>query len=201
MTAPHSLSADISAKFSVYEGLLKKWQPVINLVGPATMGDVRARHFDDSLALSACLPDGARVVDVGSGGGFPALVLAIARPECSFVLVESDARKCVFLELVSRETGCRNVRVVNARLDAAAVDLGGFDVMTARALAPLPVLFDMALSLDRRAGFFAVFPKGRQWREEVVAARAGFLFDVEPVPHGEGAILLVRNLSSRTPCV
>lgn len=205
MSAPHNkvpaLPEDLAAKLSVYEALLRKWQPAINLVGPATMTDIRTRHFDDSLALLPFVPQGARVADIGSGGGFPALVLAMARPDAAFVLVESDARKCVFLDLVSRETGCANVRVVNARLESVAADLGVFDVMTARALAPLAALLDMALLLDRAAAFCAVLPKGRQWEAELAAARAAFAFDFEAASQEEGAVLVVRNLRRLGPCV
>ena len=90
---------------ATYKSLLLKWAKVINLVSPATLADVDARHFQDSLQLIPLLPAHTKTLfDLGSGAGFPGLVIALERPDIRVHLFESDTKKCSFLSTVSRET-------------------------------------------------------------------------------------------------
>ena len=112
------MSPEITEKLRKYESLLLKWQKTINLVSSSTLKDVWARHFEDSLQIIDLVPDTVKTVwDLGSGAGFPGLVLAIARPDLSVNLVESDVRKSAFLQNVSRETMSGNVYIRNGRLE------------------------------------------------------------------------------------
>ena len=157
---------DLAEKLDRYEALLRKWQSAINLVAPSTLADLRRRHFEDSLQLVPLIPAGARVlVDLGSGAGFPGLVLALATGLDTH-LVESDQRKAEFLRVVSRETSAP-VTVHAKRIEQVAPFVA--DVVTARALAPLPVLLGHAA---RFAGphTVAIFPKGRTAESELAAA-------------------------------
>lgn len=96
---------DHKEKFAQYEALLKKWQPAINLVSPDTLSEIRTRHIEDSAQLVDLIPAGAKTLfDLGSGAGFPGLVIAMMRPDLEVHLVESDQKKCAFLSTVSRET-------------------------------------------------------------------------------------------------
>ena len=104
-------------RLRLYVDLLKKWQKTINLVGKNTLEDAWDRHILDSAQLSAHIPQHATLLDIGSGAGFPGLVLAILRPDISVTLVESDTRKCVFMQTVARETHCGNVTVLNDRVE------------------------------------------------------------------------------------
>ncbi len=111
-----ALPDDVGRRLRIYADLLVRWQPTINLVAPSTLPDLWSRHIADSLQTQAAVPNARRWVDLGSGGGFPGLVTAIAladRPEASVQLVESDKRKCAFLRTVSRETGaCATIHAV-----------------------------------------------------------------------------------------
>lgn len=98
------LTKDQEWRLVGYADLLLKWNPVINLVAPSTLTDLWKRHFLDSAQLAPLLPQKGDIIDLGSGGGFPALVLAILRPELTFTLVESDQRKAAFLREVTRVT-------------------------------------------------------------------------------------------------
>ena len=177
-----------------YESLLIEWQGRMNLVGPATLGDVWGRHFADSAQLSRHVPQGKSWLDIGAGGGFPGMVLA-ALDWGKFVLVDSIAKKCRFLEAVRDELGLRDLAtVINGRVEQ--LPTLGVDVATARAAAPLATLFDWAIRHVRPGGQF-VFLKGRRWSEEVDEAARQFIFDLEThesLTDPEARILIARNL-------
>ncbi len=176
-----------------YETLLIDWQSRMNLVGPATLANVWERHFADSAQLTAHVPQGKSWLDMGAGGGFPGLVLA-AMGWGRFVVVDSVAKKCRFLEAVRDELGLSNVTILNARVEQ--LPTLGVDIATARAAAPLETLFDWAIRHVRPGGTY-LFPKGRRWGEEVEAAEARFLFDLDTFPSKtdpDARILVARNL-------
>jgi 16S rRNA (guanine527-N7)-methyltransferase len=148
-----------------YAEVLEHWQTRINLIGRGTLKDLWRRHMLDSGQLLPLIPPGARrLIDLGSGAGFPGLVLAILGvPEVH--LVEADARKCAFLREAVRRVGAVNVTIHNRRIEAMPAE--SFDVVTARALAPLPDLLTLA---QRFAGPGTVylFPRGRGVDEELI---------------------------------
>lgn len=148
-----------------YAEVLEHWQTRINLIGRGTLKDLWRRHMLDSGQLLPLIPPGARrLIDLGSGAGFPGLVLAILGvPEVH--LVEADARKCAFLREAVRRVGAVNVTIHNRRIEAMPAE--SFDVVTARALAPLPDLLTLA---QRFAGLGTVylFPRGRGVDEELL---------------------------------
>ncbi|CAO3449811.1 16S rRNA (guanine(527)-N(7))-methyltransferase (EC 2.1.1.170) [Azospirillum argentinense] len=161
--AETGVSRETLDRLAAYEATLRKWQPKINLVGPSTLPDAWRRHFLDSAQLFLLLPEGARVlVDLGSGAGFPGLVLAIMGvPEVH--LVESDSRKCAFLREAARVAGAP-VTVHNKRIEA--VPPIAADVVTARALAPLNDLLNWAHPFLQDRGA-ALFPKGQNVADEL----------------------------------
>jgi len=129
-----NVSRETLEKFSHYLALLEKWQKKINLVSHRTMQMAWQRHILDCGQLASYIPDGAKtILDVGSGAGFPGLVLAIMT-DCSVDLVESDQRKAVFMTTVIRELGL-TAKVHNSRIESLPKLMP--DVITARALAPL----------------------------------------------------------------
>lgn len=160
-------STDVSRetldRLTAYADLLRKWQPKINLVGPTTLPDLWQRHFLDSAQLFPLLPEGTHTLaDIGTGAGFPGLVLAILGvPEVH--LIESDSRKCAFLREAARVTGTA-VTVHNKRIEA--VTGLACDVVTARALAPLETLLGWAVPLLRQGGH-CVFLKGQNVEGEL----------------------------------
>jgi 16S rRNA (guanine527-N7)-methyltransferase len=180
-----------------YAAALRKWQPAINLVGPKTLDDLWRRHMLDSAQLLAQLPapPGASrgpLVDLGSGAGFPGLVLAICGvPDVH--LIESDQRKAVFLAEVARLTDTP-VTVHRRRIE----DVPAFPaaVVTARALAPLSDLLGLAarFSAENTVGLFL---KGRDWQRELILAQEAWMMRATPVPSTldpDSVVLRVDNL-------
>lgn len=183
-------------KLETYEALLLKWQKAINLVGPATLDDVATRHFVDSAQMFRYVLDvNCRLADLGSGGGFPGLVLAILGVR-EVHLVESDVRKATFLREVARATETANVTIHDVR--AEDCNIPDIDVLSARALAPLKDLF---VHMDRMvtAGHdcYGLFAKGLQYQDEIATARKQWEFDLETFPSETdlaGKILRIKNL-------
>jgi len=188
-------------KLTHYHDLLLKWQKTINLVSPTTLDHAWERHFEDSIQLNDHIPNSVRTVcDMGSGAGFPALVLAILRPEIKFHLIESDVRKCAFLRNVSRETLCDNVTIHTDRIENKIADMHA-DMVTCRALASVRQLMIYTKSLwDNNIDFKLLMPKGKNWRDEIIEAEKKFDFDLSDYPsktEGEARILIVGNILSK----
>jgi len=173
-----NVSRETFEALRVYADLLEKWNPKINLVSRASLRELWTRHIMDSAQLMSLAPNPSKTwVDLGSGGGFPGLVIAIMALETGspkeVVLIESDARKCAFLRTVIRETGAK-ATVLNQRIEQT--DPLSADVLTARALADLTDLLGFA---DRHLteGGTALFPKGVQWQKELSDAQSLWNFD------------------------
>jgi 16S rRNA (guanine527-N7)-methyltransferase len=158
---------------------LGRWQKAINLVGKATLAEVWTRHILDSAQLLPLLPPNARtLVDLGSGGGFPGLVIAALRPALQVSLIESDARKGAFLGEASRRMGLKNrPNVIVSRIEAAPPT--GGDIITARALAPLGQLLTWAAP-HRSNSTICLFHKGKGWQSEVTEAMKDWDIQSEP---------------------
>jgi 16S rRNA (guanine527-N7)-methyltransferase len=184
-----------------FAALLNKWNAVQNLVSRETIGELWPRHIEDSLQLMKYVwPADREIVDFGSGGGFPAIPMAIASRETGrrFTLVEPIAKKVAFLRTVAREL---NLPVTVLAQRAEQLDSREtFDLVTSRALAALPVLCAEAATVLKTDGH-CLFHKGRNYRQELDAAAANFHFDV--VVHSsesdaEGVILEVTNLRAKS---
>ena len=190
---------EILEKLRLYQSLLLKWQKTINLVSPSTLKDAWTRHFEDSLQITDLVPQTTKTVwDLGSGAGFPGLVLAIARPDLSVNLVESDVRKSAFLQNVSRETLSGNVHVRNGRLEDMLDILPPPDMMTARAFAPLTKILQMTRPVwEANPHLVFLLPKGRSVDQEITDAQGHFTFVTEKKPSvidPESCILIVSNI-------
>ncbi|MEO1103639.1 MAG: 16S rRNA (guanine(527)-N(7))-methyltransferase RsmG [Pseudomonadota bacterium] len=173
---------------------LEAWGAVSNLVSAADRERLWSRHVADSLQLVAVSKGlGSRWIDLGTGAGFPGLVVAIAREETVMTLVESNRKKAAFLLRAAAEAGVA-ATVEPRRAEALAP--APQSVVSARALAPLHKLLGLS------APFFGpsttgLFPKGRDAATEILKAREDFRFDVEAHPSRtdpDGAILAVTNL-------
>ena len=171
----------IEAELEIYATLLRRWQPKINLVSSATLDEVWLRHFADSAQVLAAAPRISRWADMGSGAGFPGLVTALllkSAPGAVVHLIESDQRKASFLRAVSRETAAPAI-IHAERIEAALPKLAGeIDGVSARALAPLPRLLELA-EKPLTAGGIGVFLKGEEWRDELTAVEATGSFTCE----------------------
>ena len=195
--------ADVAADLESYAQLLKKWQAVQNLVSRETLNEVWSRHFADSLQVLPLLrPTDRAFLDLGSGGGFPALPLAIALKGSPhhFTLIEPNGRKVSFLRTVARELGLL-VTVEAGRSDQIdSRETPRPDVITSRALASLPQLCSWM------SPFFApetraILHKGREHVEELAETVPHWHFDVvvtESDTDRSGVLLTLTNLRAKS---
>jgi 16S rRNA (guanine527-N7)-methyltransferase len=185
--------------------LLRKWQTTTNLVAPSTLTEIWTRHIADSAQLLTIVPDARVWVDLGSGGGFPGLVVACAmadHPGATIDLVESNQKKSAFLREAARILGVP--AIVHARRieDFVSTPLQSFDVVTARALAPLDRLMDYVGPLLKK-GTIGLFPKGQDAAAELTAASKSWIMDAQLVPSvtdPQARIVVVRRATKLTHC-
>jgi 16S rRNA (guanine527-N7)-methyltransferase len=183
--------------FAPFLALLARWNPIINLVGRGDLASAAERHLEDALQLAPLVPEGTgRGIDLGSGAGFPGLVLATATG-IPFDLIEADQRKAAFLREAARLLRAP-VQVHAVRIEAAAVSPA--PLVTARALAPLPRLLDLAAPLLAPGGT-ALFPKGIGVAAELTAAREPWHMQVAQTPSrtAAGAVILRITEIARVP--
>ncbi len=166
-----SVSHETVARLDAFAELLKRWQCAVQLVAPSTLPKLWTRHIADSLQLIELAPDARVWADLGSGGGFPGLVIAIAiadKPGALVHLIESDTRKAAFLREAARITRAP-VKVHAERIESAAKQIGQVDVVTARALAPMARILELAAPL-LGAGTVGIFLKGQDVDNELTEA-------------------------------
>lgn len=156
------LSDEMLADFDRYAALLRSWNTRMNLASKASLAKIETRHILDSLTAALALggaPSG-KVIDVGSGAGFPGLPLKILYPKVELTLVEATQKKARFLEAAVEALGLAEASVVAERAERLGQDPAyreAFDVVLARALAPLPVLAELTLPLCRRGGLVVAY--------------------------------------------
>lgn len=177
-----NVSRETSERLEILADLLKKWNPRINLVSKSTLTHLWLRHIQDSTQLfHLATPAVDHWLDIGSGGGFPGLVIALMAAEPGapgkVTLIESDQRKCTFLRTVLRETGI-TAQVLDARIERAAPQ--DAQILSARALAELDMLLGFAERHLSATGT-ALFPKGVTWKKEVAKARESWSFELETI--------------------
>jgi 16S rRNA (guanine527-N7)-methyltransferase len=197
------LAPEMKSKLGIYAALIGKWQAKINLIGPSTLPDLWTRHFEDSYQLAELGGAWTEWVDLGSGGGFPGLVIALTKTSAGRVhLIESDKRKVAFLREVSRETGTQ-VEIHVGRIESILPKLCeqiDFDVISARALAPLPLLLEFARPALVK-GATGLFLKGRALSAELTELPPNNSLDIQIVASRTepgGSIVIVRAHDSRT---
>ena len=185
------------ADLESYRSLLSDWNERINLVGPSAMEVFWPRHAWDSAQLKFLAPDARVWADIGSGAGFPGIILAIlmkSTPGVTVHLIESTLKRCRFLNEVLERLDLPAV-VHNAR--AEALPLKGIEVVTARACAPLDRLLDFSWPLLKQ-GAFGLFLKGKSVEEEMAEARKHWRFRAATTPSQSdpfGVIVKIESLS------
>jgi 16S rRNA (guanine527-N7)-methyltransferase len=194
-----NVSRETLQRLETYAGLLVKWQAKINLVGPATLPDLWRRHFLDSAQLLPLLSAATgTLADLGSGAGFPGLVLAIMT-DWRVHLLDSDQRKCAFLRQVALDCGALDRVTIHARRIEQVTGLLA-DVVTARACAPLGELLDLAEPFIGEKGT-GLFLKGAQAEEELTQAQRRWTMRLDrrdSISDPAGKLLIVSQLKRKS---
>ncbi|PLL14686.1 16S rRNA (guanine(527)-N(7))-methyltransferase RsmG [Tabrizicola sp. TH137] len=199
-TAALDVSRETLERLELLHALLKKWNPAINLVSRSSLDQAWDRHIMDSAQIFSLGADHGHWVDLGSGGGFPGLVVACMAAgqdlPIRVTMIEADQRKATFLRLAVDQLSI-NANVIAQRIEKASPQ--NAQTVSARALAPLPLLLSYAarhISPDGSAT--CLFLKGANWRQEVELARKDWQFELQvhqSTTDPEGAILAVRSMS------
>ncbi|MEG6508082.1 16S rRNA (guanine(527)-N(7))-methyltransferase RsmG [Methyloligella sp. 2.7D] len=187
----------------IYSELLSEWQSWTNLVAASTLPDLWSRHFADSAQLTLLAPEARLWLDLGSGAGFPGLVVAIlkaAEPDFRMHVVESNQRKCRFMAEVAEATNApveiHNLRIENMKPNELPLSP---QVISARALAPLPRLLGLAAPLFGRETR-GLFLKGRDANHEIETARRDWDFTARchrSLTSADSAIVEIAHLAKR----
>ena len=198
MLADLDVSRETIDRLNVFADLLIKWNARINLVSRNSLSELWSRHIIDSVQVFRAAPAGGIWADLGSGGGFPGLIVAILAaeqpPKTKVVLIESDQRKAAFLRAAARETGV-SCQVIAQRIESASPQQA--DIVSARALADLTILLQYS-QRHLAEGGTALFPKGVTWQKELDAARVQWCFDVDVIESQTmpgAAILKIKGAS------
>ncbi len=175
------LDEPAAARLLVYLGLLQRWNATYNLTAVRDPRDMRVQHLYDCLAVIAplrrVLGDAGKVLDVGSGGGLPGVVIAIACPAMEVTCVDTVGKKAAFIRQVSAELGLPNLRAEHARVEA--LKLRGFDIVTSRAFASLADFVRLTRPLLAPSGVWMAM-KGKRPNDEIDALPADVdVFHVE----------------------
>jgi len=176
-----NVSRETMDRLKIFEEVIQKWNPKINLVSKNSLEDLWKRHIIDSIQVYRSVRKSKNWVDLGSGGGFPGIIVGILAadeaPETEVTLIESDRRKSVFLRTAARECGI-GIKVIDERIEQT--DPLDAQVLSARALANLNTLLGYAVRhLDPEGT--ALFPKGVTWKKELEEARRHWRFQVETI--------------------
>lgn len=184
----------LERRLDAFRAEFARWSRHMNLTSASERGNLNERHIHDSLQLLDLAPSARTWVDVGTGGGFPGAILTAALPDDTVSMVESNAKKAAFLRAACLAMGVR-ADVRDARAETVVASTPAPDVVSARAVAPLPDLLNM-LAPWLVAGTLGLFPKGRTAEDEVAAARERHRFEVERHPSrtAEDAMVLAIQM-------
>lgn len=197
----YNVSRETFERLKLCQQALNEWQSKFNLVSANSLQDAWMRHFVDSAQLYPLLPQKAKTLaDLGSGAGFPGMILAVMAmektPYLKVTLIESIKKKTLYLKYLSEISGC-NVEIMNQRIEE--IKDRRFDVITARAVTALTDLLAYACPLLTKDGV-CLFPKGKSFAEEIKIAQAKWQFDYTTIPSvtsPESVVLVIRNLRKK----
>jgi 16S rRNA (guanine527-N7)-methyltransferase len=185
------VSREAYIKIIEFKNLLLKWNKTINLISPNTVQDVMNRHILDSLQLLSYMDKNSKVIDLGSGAGFPAIILSIAGVK-DVTMIESDSRKSAFLLQAARLSECKP-QVINDRIEN--IDNLSCDIITSRAFAELDSIFEYSSKIEVKNKY--LLHKGAGYKNEISNARKHWLFNEtvhDSITSETGNILEITDL-------
>lgn len=202
-----SLQGEFKEKFDAYRALILEYNERYNLTTILDEKDMFYKHFLDSVVGEKCFKNQAKVIEIGSGAGFPSIPLKLVRDDLSFTLVESVGKKCEFLHAVVDKLGLHNVNIYSKRAEDLAreeIHREKYDVVTARAVARMNTLSEYCLPFVRVGGVFVAYKSGDT--EEIEEAKTAYktlgakLQSVEkyqlPEGYGERTLAVVEKIGS-----
>lgn len=198
----YNVSRETFEKISAFVALLTEWNNKMNLVSKNAIAEIWPRHVLDSMQLINYIPQNIKtLVDIGSGSGFPGIVLAILlqefQPQAKVILVESIAKKTVYLKDVCDKLGLNNVEVLNSRVENAVFK--NVSVITARAVAALDILCGYASKIGNPETEVLLL-KGKTYRQEDIEAQKKWRYTLEVYPNKystDGVVLKLSNLRNK----
>ncbi len=168
------LNDEMIDKLDKYADLLKEWNEKMNLTAIVEKEEVIEKHFFDSLLLLNYVDKCDTLADIGTGAGFPGMVIAIAKPEIKVTLIEPTGKRCTFLETIKKELSLNNVEIINQRAEeCVSIYREMYDVVTARAVANLQILAELCIPFVKINGKF-ISMKGSLGEEEAKLAKHAF---------------------------
>ena len=192
------VSRETIEKLQAYVALVEKWTAKINLISKQSVRNIWDRHILDSAQIFTLAPDSGKWVDLGSGGGFPAIVISILSQEFGgrheVLMVESDQRKAVFLRTEVRELGLK-ANAIADRIERVTPMQA--DILSARALSDLDTLLGFA-EIHLRSTGTAIFPKGETWEKEDRTAREMWSYHCDVTKsrsNSNAAILKIKDIA------
>ena len=184
-------------KLKAYLYLIKIWKKKFNIISQESFESIWGRHFLDSYQILKLIGNKKRILDIGSGAGFPAIVCAICSNN-SFHLVESNKKKCNFLNEVKYAVNIKNIVIHNSRIENLKIK-NNFDYISARAVAPLVKLLKYSFKFYKKDMYF-VFLKGKTVYKEIKIAKKKFIFDVKiikSITSNEGNVLVIKKIKKK----
>lgn len=201
------LRGEFKDKFDAYRALILEYNERYNLTTILEEKDMFYKHFLDSVVGEKYFPKGSRVIEIGSGAGFPSMPLKLIRDDLSFTLVESVGKKCEFLHAVVDKLGLKGVNIYSKRAEDLAreeIHREKYDVATARAVARMNTLSEYCLPFVRVGGAFVAYKSGDT--TEIDEAKSAYkvlgakLKSVEkyelPEGYGERVLAVVEKVAS-----
>ena len=184
-------------KLKTYLNLIKIWQKKFNLISQKSFESIWERHFLDSYQILKLIGNKKRILDIGSGAGFPAIVCAICSNN-NFDLVEANKKKCNFLNEVKDIIGIKNIFIHHSRIENLKI-INNFDYISARAVTSLDKLLKYSFKFYK-SGMYCIFLKGKTVSKEIEIAKKKFDFDfksVNSITNKDGKILLIKNINKK----
>ena len=184
-------------KLKAYLNLIKTWQKKFNLISQKSFESIWERHFLDSYQILKLIGNKKRILDIGSGAGFPAIVCAICSNN-NFDLVEINQKKCNFLNEVKDIIGIKNIFIHHSRIENLKI-INNFDYISARAVTSLDKLLKYSFKFYKN-GMYCIFLKGKTVSKEIEIAKKKFVFDfksVNSITNKDGKILLIKNINKK----
>ena len=184
-------------KLKTYLNLIKIWQKKFNLISQKSFESIWERHFLDSYQILKLIGNKKRILDIGSGAGFPAIVCAICSNN-NFDLVEINQKKCNFLNEVKDIIGIKNIFIHHSRIENLKI-INNFDYISARAVTSLDKLLKYSFKFYKN-GMYCIFLKGKTVSKEIETAKKKFIFHfklVKSITNKDGKILLIKKIKKK----